>query len=180
MQSCLAHEFTLNVDDFGNILQESSVVYPRSSTADGFTAEQGVFYATTALSSVINKDETDVYLAGVPAQTRRFELGLPAPSEYLQFDDWSDQVRQACTFPLLNAALYDWDSGYASDYPSLRDMVTEAETDAALRHLINELVPYRYLKKRIDAIEATEEEEEKDGSDRCEEAFRYADEILWW
>jgi RHS repeat-associated protein len=70
------HDFTLQVDDFGNVLRTAHVAYPRRVPAE---PEQGTLLATCSDSSVVN--ETDAFhRIGVPIELHSYELtGLPAP-----------------------------------------------------------------------------------------------------
>ena len=79
----IAHQQTLEVDDFGNVLKAAAIVYPRRIVSDH--PEQSQIYLTYTEADFINEDtRSDFYRIGIPAAQRTFEitgLGLPKPFE---------------------------------------------------------------------------------------------------
>jgi RHS repeat-associated protein len=87
----IAHDFTLRVDDWGNIENTCSLVYPRKTASE--YPEQERLYATFAHNSFINKPDgsggDEFYLIGVPKETRSYEIGgiaEPSDGSYIRFD----------------------------------------------------------------------------------------------
>lgn len=86
----IAHQSTLKIDDYGNVLQAAAIVYPRrvppSNSPQGgeHHPEQNRGYVTLAEADFINKpDETDWYRIGVPYAQRSYEItGLTLNQPY--------------------------------------------------------------------------------------------------
>ncbi|MBL7797366.1 MAG: hypothetical protein JNJ90_12790, partial [Saprospiraceae bacterium] len=85
----IAHQSTLEIDEFGNVLQAAAIVYPRRTAANagqelGFQQEQNAGYVTLAEADFINKpDEKDWYRIGVPYAQRSYEItGLTLNKPY--------------------------------------------------------------------------------------------------
>ena len=86
----IAHQSTLEIDDFGNVLKAAAIVYPRREAPPN--SPQGVVhhpeqkrgYVTLAEADFINKpDETDWYRIGVPYAQRSYEItGLTLNKPY--------------------------------------------------------------------------------------------------
>ncbi|MGB5637389.1 MAG: SpvB/TcaC N-terminal domain-containing protein, partial [Waterburya sp.] len=77
----IAHQMTLEVDEFGNILKSVEIAYPRRTPEH---PEQGQTLVTYTENKVTNKpDEDNWYRLGVPIETITYEItGLPAASLY--------------------------------------------------------------------------------------------------
>lgn len=77
----IAHQHTLEIDAFGNVLKSAAVVYPRRAATPH--VEQQQIYVTYTEAGFINKNnEADFYRIGVPCQQQVFEitgLNLNAP-----------------------------------------------------------------------------------------------------
>jgi RHS repeat-associated protein len=78
----VAHQMTLEVDEFGNLLKSVAIVYPRRKPE---FAEQSKTLVTYNENRVTNKsDQTDWYRVGVPIESRTYEItglegtGLPS------------------------------------------------------------------------------------------------------
>lgn len=84
----IAHQSTLKIDDYGNVLQAAAIVYPRRTAS--VHPEQNRGYITLAEADFINSpDETDWYRIGVPYAQRSYEitglnLNQPYDKEALQ------------------------------------------------------------------------------------------------
>ena len=75
----LSHNFTMNVDDFGNVLQAAAIGYPRRVPA---YAEQGQLNMTVSENQWINvlDEASGFYRLGVPSSGKSYELtGLGDP-----------------------------------------------------------------------------------------------------
>jgi len=74
----VAHQLTLEVDEFGNVTKAAAIGYPRRPPAGGqspHAPEQTVTLITYTENGFENKsDETDWYRIGVPIETRSYEL----------------------------------------------------------------------------------------------------------
>jgi RHS repeat-associated protein len=68
----IAHQMTLEVDEFGNVLKSVAIAYPRRNPA---YPEQGKTLITYTENQVTNKpNEETWYRIGVPVETRTYEL----------------------------------------------------------------------------------------------------------
>ncbi|MBN1981118.1 MAG: hypothetical protein JW795_06280 [Chitinivibrionales bacterium] len=68
----IGHEFTLEVDDFGNVRKKMSVVYLRRPVA-GALPQQQKSYATLTAMEYINEND-DFYRVGLPYEESLYEL----------------------------------------------------------------------------------------------------------
>ncbi|MCB0575820.1 MAG: hypothetical protein KDC61_14770, partial [Saprospiraceae bacterium] len=82
----IAHQSTLDIDDFGNVLKAAAIVYPRRKDPDGgvFPAEQNRSYLTYTEADYINEpEENGWYRIGVPYAQRSYEItGLSLNQPY--------------------------------------------------------------------------------------------------
>ena len=86
----VAHQITLEVDEFGNVIKSAAIGYPRRPTLPtidlpdppAHPSEQQQLLITYTENRLINKPgEADWYRIGVPVETRTYELtGLPRPA----------------------------------------------------------------------------------------------------
>ena len=85
----VTHDFTVDVDDYGNVKKSCAVVYPRE--ASGATTEQTTLHATCQVNEFIDNDmlgTASFHLLGVPQETKSFELGWNIDtSRYQDIDD---------------------------------------------------------------------------------------------
>lgn len=79
----ITHEFTLDVDEWGNVVRSASVAYPRRVGAVEFTdTEQRRLWVTVTEADVVNDvGTTDRWRIGVPVATRSYEIGGVFPPE---------------------------------------------------------------------------------------------------
>jgi len=97
----MAHQVTLEIDDFGNITKSAAIGYPRRTPQ---YPEQSKTYATCTENVFTNKpNESEWYRIGVPVETRTYEItGLPSLTEdkplYTQ-DDLLDALQNAASIP---------------------------------------------------------------------------------
>ena len=77
----IAHQMTLEVDEFGNVLKSVAIAYPRRNPA---YPEQEKTFVTYTENRVTNKpDEDSWYRLGVPIETKTYEItGLPVANLY--------------------------------------------------------------------------------------------------
>jgi RHS repeat-associated protein len=79
----VAHDFTLTIDDFGNVQRKATIAYARSATGPDVQQEQQRAWATMAVMSYINNtgasdDPAQFYRLDLPYETISYELtGLP-------------------------------------------------------------------------------------------------------
>lgn len=97
----IAHNFILAIDDFGNVLQSASVVYPRKIVSD--EAEQNKLNITLEENKFTNGIQQEFnYRAPSIEFIKSYELtGLAAPVKYFVID----QIQSAFT----NAAVIDYE-----------------------------------------------------------------------
>ncbi|MEM6252864.1 MAG: SpvB/TcaC N-terminal domain-containing protein [Cyanobacteria bacterium P01_D01_bin.156] len=82
----VAHELTLEVDDFGNVTQSVAIAYPRRQAA--FPIQSQILATLTEAVFYNQWKENDVYQIGVPIETRQYEVtGLPSQAKVLDFDE---------------------------------------------------------------------------------------------
>ncbi|MDG5817066.1 toxin TcdB middle/N-terminal domain-containing protein, partial [Chitinispirillales bacterium ANBcel5] len=84
----IGHEFVLEVDAFGNVKKVADLVYPRRS-GSGVHGEQLKPYMTAQATEFINETD-DLYLIGVPYESKGYEIGgnLPVTAgERVTFED---------------------------------------------------------------------------------------------
>ena len=89
----IAHQMTLEVDEFGNVLKSVAIAYPRRTPEH---PEQGQTLVTYTENRVTNKpDEDSWYRIGVPIETITYEItGLPAATIY-SLEEVREQVASA-------------------------------------------------------------------------------------
>ncbi len=77
----IAHQMTLEVDEFGNVLKSVAIAYPRRTPEH---PEQGPTLVIYTENRVTNKsDEENWYRIGIPIETITYEItGLPAATLY--------------------------------------------------------------------------------------------------
>ncbi len=96
----IAHDFILEVDDYGNVKKSCAVVYPRQGA--NHPTEQTRLYATYSENEFIDKDPwvggppPNFYMVGVPSEAKAYELGpLTKPNDrYLSVDDFGTELGQ--------------------------------------------------------------------------------------
>ena len=73
----VGHAFTLEVDDYGNVIESAAIGYPRRTPA---FPEQAQMLVTLTHNRVTNKpSEPDWYRLGVPVETRTYEITGATP-----------------------------------------------------------------------------------------------------
>ncbi len=112
----IAHDFTLEVDAYGNVTKTCQLVYPRREAAPDARSEQQQAHATVTVNAFINETER-FYLLGVPAETKTFEIGIPTKNKT---DDAltiksSEQVTREQAAQLVDEALNEV-IPYAADF----------------------------------------------------------------
>ncbi|MCP4602363.1 MAG: toxin [Proteobacteria bacterium] len=88
----IAHDLTLQVDDYGNVKKSCAVVYPRQGS--GHPTEQSTPYATCAVNEYTELIGNDVYLHSVPKEMKSFEVKLPDLSQgkYHDLEDVKNEL----------------------------------------------------------------------------------------
>ena len=109
----IAHQITLEVDEFGNAQKSVAIGYPRRAAVPPHPSEQTQTLITYTENQVINKaDEANWYRAGLPVETRTYELTgfVPAGGTIYSLADFiepnQDQVelRYDAELPYENSA----------------------------------------------------------------------------
>lgn len=102
----IQHDFTLDVDEYGNILQSCAIFYPRRASGSYLPPEQSILKALASVNAFFNHDDTqDVpppsfYLLGMPCEERQFEIGGLKPNGsfyFTSFEQMKSQVQTALT-----------------------------------------------------------------------------------
>lgn len=86
----VAHNLTLEVDDFGNVLKSAAVAYGRRHTDPALEArdqaKQGELHVVYTENDVTNTGETDEYRAPLPCEARTYEItGLTLGADRSRF-----------------------------------------------------------------------------------------------
>jgi RHS repeat-associated protein len=103
----IAHTFTLDVDDFGNVRTAASVAYPRRAPDAALEArdqqKQAAIHVTCVQQAFTNAADTlDAYRAPLACESRSFEitgLSLGAGSTHFGFGEMSNAVAAAAVIP---------------------------------------------------------------------------------
>ncbi|NEP22625.1 SpvB/TcaC N-terminal domain-containing protein [Moorena sp. SIO3I6] len=92
----IAHNFTLEIDDYGHVLRECGITYGRREGTPGALPEQTSLKATYTENRFINLAENnDVWLLGVPAESKNSELlniSLPSEQDYFDVETISNRI----------------------------------------------------------------------------------------
>ena len=98
----IAHQSTLEIDEFGNVLKSAAIVYPRRIATD--YDEQKQTYITYTEAEFINKaGETDYYRIGIPCAQRSYEItGLNLPFPFTK-NDLKQHIAVASPIPYEQA-----------------------------------------------------------------------------
>ena len=85
----IAHHFTIKIDDYGNVLQDCAIAYGRR-TNNGYP-EQNSLKATYAENCFVHIDEEkDVWLLGVPVESKSYEVIEPNLSQNQKYFNWEE------------------------------------------------------------------------------------------
>lgn len=83
----IAHNFTIEIDEYGNVLRECAIAYGRRG---GELSEQTSLKATYTENCFVHLDENnEVWLLGVPVESKNYELttlSLPQGQKYFDFE----------------------------------------------------------------------------------------------
>ncbi|MBC6418630.1 MAG: hypothetical protein GDA44_07460, partial [Prochloron sp. SP5CPC1] len=86
----IAHNFTIKIDEYGNVLRSCAIAYGRRQLIGGELSEQTSLKATYTENRFVHFDENnDVWLLGVPVESKNYELttlSLPQGQEYFDFE----------------------------------------------------------------------------------------------
>ncbi|NER46040.1 MAG: hypothetical protein F6J92_04995 [Symploca sp. SIO1A3] len=108
----IGHHFTIKVDEYGNVLQDCAIAYGRRMD-QGILEENGL-KATCTKNSFINRAEQDVWLLGVPVESKNYELtkiALPS-GDYFYFEEISSIIESQNK---ANYNLLDWNQHFYWD-----------------------------------------------------------------
>lgn len=116
----ISHGFTLEIDDYGNIVRSCNVYYPRRPDITGSLPDQKILRVDCTTSAYVEPlDEDDVYLFGLKQETKEYEMTQLTPGTvlglYFDFDDIASQINQALIPSFLSqpiATLLTWDRFY--------------------------------------------------------------------
>ncbi|MEG4503821.1 SpvB/TcaC N-terminal domain-containing protein [Microcoleus sp. F6_B4] len=85
----IAHNFTLEIDEFGHVLRDCAIAYGRRQVTGEGLPEQISLKATYTENRVINRAEHDIWLLGVPVESKTYEIkniSLTSGKEYFDFE----------------------------------------------------------------------------------------------
>ena len=182
------HEFTLEVDDFGNVRQSCTVAYPRRQNAGVYVyPEQQNLHAVLTEESFINHVETGAEpyrWIGVNYENKKYELGgftLPA-SGYFSFDDLSPQVISALKNQLaygepftqgqLQARFFSWSRSYEWNEDQTDALPLGKISSRGLHHHTEDATLTPELVQTVYG--------DKLGTDALIAAGYFPDENVWW
>ncbi|NEQ05875.1 MAG: hypothetical protein F6K37_07920, partial [Moorea sp. SIO4E2] len=117
----IAHNFTLEIDDYGHVLRECGISYGRREGTQEELPEQTSLKATYTENSFINRP--DLWLLGVPADSKNYELlniSLPSGKEYFDVETISNIIENLseADYNLLAWEQYFyWDESLSSVLP---------------------------------------------------------------
>jgi RHS repeat-associated protein len=99
----ISHRVTVEVDEFGNVLQSAAIAYPRRTPA---YTEQEQTLITYTVNRVTNKPvEGDWYRIGIPIERRTYQLTGTAPPDggFYTFEGILEAVESAVEIPYEGA-----------------------------------------------------------------------------
>ncbi|MFK0731930.1 MAG: toxin TcdB middle/C-terminal domain-containing protein, partial [Gloeotrichia echinulata HAB0833] len=91
----ISHHFTMEIDEYGHVLQECMIAYGRRSP-DAIPEQTGL-KATYTENTFINWSENNVRLLGIPQESKTYELKnlvLPAGKDYFDFEAISTYLQR--------------------------------------------------------------------------------------
>lgn len=110
----IAHNFTIEIDEFGHVLRELAIAYGRRQVTGKELPEQIGLKTTYIENSFINRAEKDVWLLGVPVENQTYEiknLSLLHGKKYFDFETISNFIKPE-NFSKLNHKLLSWGRNY--------------------------------------------------------------------
>jgi RHS repeat-associated protein len=182
----IQHDFTLAVDEFGNIQSSCTVAYPRRQNL-GVTVypEQAMLRAVLTKNAFINHVETQAEpyrWVGVNCESQQYELAGLTPSVYFTFKALEEQAGEALQHPLAygqpftsgqQARLFTWMRSYEWNENQTDALPLGGISSRGLRHhaehavLTTELVQATF-QARLTTDELTNE------------AGYWLDQNYWW
>ncbi|HMQ52011.1 MAG TPA: SpvB/TcaC N-terminal domain-containing protein [Anaerolineae bacterium] len=144
----IEHQFTLEVDEFGSVLQSCRVYYPRRpATGRHVYPEQAQMRAVATVNRFIN-ETAQFYLLGIPCENRRFEIGgldLKGSRYFCSLDLQSQlstalqpanllRFEQALSYQQLQSRLLTWQRHYYWNDNQSDFLPLDSTTERALLH----------------------------------------------
>ncbi|QRM90339.1 hypothetical protein FG167_14205 [Lacinutrix sp. WUR7] len=137
----LAHELTLEIDDFGNVLKASSVAYPRlygKGTDTDHCPEQYQLKIIYTENEVYNQDDFNIdwYVKGVPLSAKSFEvISITQSQTYPPFFEREDLIRDIplATKKLLSAQVNYYRSDDTANRLEPFDSLTASNSEKITR-----------------------------------------------
>ncbi|MGK7925813.1 MAG: SpvB/TcaC N-terminal domain-containing protein, partial [Spirulina sp.] len=102
----IAHNFTIEIDEYGHVLRDCAIAYGRRQLTGEELPEQASLKVTYTENRFINQAEKDVWLLGVPVESKSYELkdlSLPQGQEYFKFEAIAEELGKA------NRNLLSWE-----------------------------------------------------------------------
>lgn len=98
----ISHQFTLDVDNYGNVSETCAIAYPRRSNILTALPAQRQIHITASRQSYLNIDQSHRRELGIPIESKTFEIGhlQPAEDTLFQFDFLKNVLRPALSSPL--------------------------------------------------------------------------------
>jgi RHS repeat-associated protein len=151
----IEHQFTLEVDEFGNVLKSCSVFYPRRIDPNSYVyPEQAQVKAIANVNRFINKQDDEMNLLGVPSENKSFEIGGLDLGDNTRFT--FDEVKRQIDTALIkrNIILFDselsqnelqsrflsWQRHYYWNKAQMNKLPLGSVTERALLHHSEETV----------------------------------------
>lgn len=85
----IARDLTIEIDEYGNVLQDCAIAYGRRGLTGNELPEQTGLKATYRKNRFVNRPENEVWLLGVPVESQSWELtnlSLPQGQEYFSLE----------------------------------------------------------------------------------------------
>ena len=102
----VSHHFTVEIDEYGNVLRDCAIAYGRRQLTGEELPEQASLKVAYTENRLINRAEKNVWLLGVPVESKSFELknlSLPQGQEYFDFEAIAQELDKA------NRNLLSWE-----------------------------------------------------------------------
>lgn len=98
----ISHQLTLDVDNYGNVLETCAIAYPRRSSILIALPAQRQIHITASRQTYLNIDQPDRRELGIPIESKTYEIGhlQPAEDTLLQFDFLKNALQPALSSPL--------------------------------------------------------------------------------
>ncbi|MCT7952699.1 hypothetical protein NG798_23140 [Ancylothrix sp. C2] len=107
----MAHNFTIEIDEFGHVLRDCAIAYGRRQVTGEGLLEQTGLKATCTETRLINCAENDIWLLGIPAESKTYEIkniSLPQGKDYFYFEAIANFIKPE-NLSETNAKLLGWE-----------------------------------------------------------------------